>query len=247
MRTGSRALVVGPGLGRATRRRGRPGGSRRGGRAGGRRRRRAHRAGRRRRSPRRRRPSGPRGAHPPRRRVRPARGQPAGADRLAAARALAAGDRRGRPAQGPDHGRGRPGRRACWSRPPATPAWPPPAPATCSPASSARCWPSGLAPLRGGGRRRLPPRPGRRPRLAPRPGAPATCRRPAPDRVIDHAPGGPCPATSPVRDVMTTEVADVRARRARHDAMRAWSTASVDGAPVVDADGRSSACCPPAT
>ena len=74
------------------------------------------------------------GPHPARRRVRPpgratARRRPA---RGGPRPGRATGARR--PAEGPDHRGGRARRSGAASRPPATPGWPPPAPATCSPA-----------------------------------------------------------------------------------------------------------------
>ena len=57
-------------------------------------------------------------------------------------------------AQGPDDGRGRPRRARCCCRPRATSGWPPPAPATCWPASSAPTWPRASTAC---GRRPRPP------------------------------------------------------------------------------------------
>ena len=68
-------------------------------------------------------------------------GHPPGADRIAAARDLAARTARHRAAQGADDGRGRPVGRGAALAPRATSAWPPPAPATCWPAWSAPTWP----------------------------------------------------------------------------------------------------------
>ena len=90
---------------------------------------------------------GPRAAHPARRRAGPDARRRAGArsrptsSRFARARPQRV--RRRGAAQGPAHA-GRRTRRAGAGRPPrARPGWPPPAPATCSPGSSAPCWPPG--------------------------------------------------------------------------------------------------------
>ena len=120
--------------------------------------------------------------HPPRRRVRPA-GRPAPGGRPPG-RGSCAGRRRpvpsccsrARPPSWPSRGA------ASSSRPRATSGWPPPARATCSPASSARCSPSRCRPfeaaaagawLHGSAGRRGPgARPGR---LATSPGSSPAC------------------------------------------------------------------------
>ena len=61
--------------------------------------------------------------------------------------------RRGRAAQGPDHGRRRPRRPGAGCRPPATPGWPPPAPATCCPGIIGALLAQGVDAARGRGRR----------------------------------------------------------------------------------------------
>ena len=106
------------------------------------------------------------GAHAPRRRVRAA-GRRAARRRPPRGRSPAGRRHRRRgAAQGPDDGRRRPDGRGARGRRPATPGWPRPAPATCSPGSSARSWPA-ACPAAGGRRRRVGPRRGR-PRRGPR-------------------------------------------------------------------------------
>ena len=156
-----RALVVGPGPGRADAR-GRASGRLVGGRAGPgrRRRRRAHR-------PRRATPASLRGPARPRS-SRPTTGSssgspatPPGPDRIAAARDLAARTGAVVLLKGPTTVVADADGRVLADDHRATPGWPPPAPATCWPASSARCCAQGARPAPGGGRGRLRPRPGR--------------------------------------------------------------------------------------
>ena len=95
------------------------------------------------------------GADAARRGVRAPRRRAPGRDRLGGRRPPRDRERRGGAAEGLGHGRADAGRRRHGSRstPPAGPGWPPPAPATCSRASSARCWP-GAASRSGRGRGR---------------------------------------------------------------------------------------------
>ena len=104
-----------------------------------------------------------------------------GADRIAAARALAAAHRRRRAAQGPDHGRGRrPTARCCVTTTGDAAAGHRRHRRRARRGDRRRCCAAGPRPVRGRGRRRVPPRPGRRPRLAPTAWSPATCRPPCP-------------------------------------------------------------------
>ena len=102
------------------------------------------------------------------------------ADRLAAARSLADAGwarsccSRARPPSSPH-----PTARCGWSST-ATPAWPPPAPATCSAASIGALLARGRRAARGGGRRRLAARPRRRGRARRRAGGRPTSSTPCP-------------------------------------------------------------------
>ena len=93
--------------------------------------------------------------------------------------------------------------------------------------------------------RSVPPRSGRRPRLAPRPGGRRPADRPArrPRRgrrpaALNHGPrpGGPMLLRdTPVRDLMVTEVLTFTRRRRRPATpCGPWSPRDIDGAPVVD-------------
>ena len=114
-----------------------------------------------------------------------------GADRIAAARRLAAAAGCGGPAEGADHRGGRsrrPGPAGHW---PGPPPWPPPGPVTSCPASSAPCWPGASTPSR---RRPWPPTS----TAGPGPGAAAEglVAGDLPDLVADGA-GAAHPAAAP--------------------------------------------------
>ena len=156
----------------------------------------------------------------------PGRRTAPGADRIGAARELAARPGDGA-AQGPDHGCRRARRARAARRTRATPAWPPPAPATCSPESSPRSWLRGSTASR---QRRPPPSStvGGQPRLAPGSGGRRPARPPAGRAQPARQParGDVMPRTTPVRQVMTTDVVTFSPETTIESAAGCWPNAT---------------------